>query len=107
MTEFGRRKDGRVYPTKQSAGYRGITKQLTAKDLKHIHIHGLSLAGYAVDLADGMRKKALNRAVGKYGKADTMAELSLLRTKYEGNARMERVVDSDIAYIAKGKFEED
>ena len=106
MTEFGRRKDGRVYP-KPSAGYRGITKQLTAKDLKHIHIHGLSLAGYAVDLADGMRKKALNRAVGKYGKADTMAELSLLRTKYEGNARMERVVDSDIAYIAKGKFEED
>ena len=106
MTEFGRRKDGRVYP-KPSAGYKGITKQLTAKDLKHIHIHGLSLAGYAVDLADGMRKKALNRAVGKYGKADTMAELSLLRTKYEGNARMERVVDSDIAYIAKGKFEED
>ena len=106
MTEFGRRKDGRVYP-KPSAGYRGITKQLTAKDLKHIHIHGLSLAGYAVDLADGMRKKALNMAVDKYGKADTMAELSLLRTKYEGNARMERVVDSDIAYIAKGKFEED
>ena len=106
MTEFGRRKDGRVYP-KPNAGYKGITKRLTTEDLKHIHIHGLSLAGYAVDLADGMRKKALNRAVDKYGKGDTMAELSLLRTKYEGNARMERVVDSDIAYIAKGKFEED
>ena len=106
MTEFGRRKDGRVYP-KSNARYKGITKQLTTEDLKHIHIHGLSLAGYAVGLADGMRKKALNRAVGKYGKADTMAELSLLRTKYEGNARMERVVDSDIAYIARGKFEED
>ena len=27
--------------------------------------------------------------------------------KNDGNARMEKVIDSDIAYIAKGKFEED
>ena len=40
------------------------------------------------------------------GKADTMAELSLLRSKYDGNARMEKVIDSDIAYVATGKFEE-
>ena len=106
MTEFGRRKDGRVYP-KQNAGYKGITKKLTANDLKHIHIHGLSIAGYALDLADNLRKKALGKAVAKYGKSDTMAELSMLRSKYEGNARMERVIDSDIAYIAKGRFEED
>ena len=106
MTEFGRRKDGRVYP-KKNAGYKGITKKLTAADLKHIHIHGLSMAGYALDLTDDFRKKALGKAVTKYGKADTMAELSMLRSKYEGNARMERVIDSDIAYIAKGRFEED
>ena len=106
MTEFGKRKDGRAYP-KPKAGYKGITKRLTSEDLKHIHVHGLSIAGYAVDLADDLRKRAINRAVDKYGKSDTMAELSLLRTKYEGNARMEKVIDSDIAYIAKGKFEED
>ena len=35
------------------------TKVLKAADLKKIHIHGLSLAGYALDLADGLRKKAL------------------------------------------------
>ena len=28
MTEFGRRKDGRVYP-KANAGYKGITKRLS------------------------------------------------------------------------------
>ena len=106
MTEFGRRKDGRVYP-KSSGKFKGITRKITQADLKKIHIHGLSLAGYALDLADGLRKKALEKSVSKYGKADTMAELSLLRSKYEGNARMERVIDSDIAYVAKGKFEED
>ena len=59
------------------------TKVLKAADLKKIHIHGLSLAGYTLDLADGLRKKALEKAVTKYGKGDTMAELSLLRTKYQ------------------------
>ena len=82
------------------------TKVLKAADLKKIHIHGLSLAGYAVDLADELRRKSLARAIEKYGKGDTMAELSLLRTKYQGNERMERVIDSDIAYVAKGRFEE-
>ena len=108
MTEFGTRKDGRVYP-KRSGGsrFQGITKKLSQADLKKIHIRGLSLAGYAVDLADDLRKRAISRAVGKYGKSDTMAELALLRSKYQGNERMERVIDSDIAYVAKGKFEED
>ena len=64
------------------------------------------MAGYALDLADDLRKRALANAITKYGKADTMAELSLLRSKYDGNERMERVIDSDIAYVATGKFEE-
>ena len=51
------------------------TKVLKAADLKKIHIHGLSLAGYALDLADSLRKKALEKAVTKYGKGDTMAGL--------------------------------
>ena len=106
MTEFGRRKDGRVYP-KRNGRFQGITRKTTEADLKKIHIHGLSLAGYALDLADDLRKRALGEAVTKYGKADTMAELSLLRSKYDGNERMERVIDSDIAYVARGKFEED
>jgi hypothetical protein len=106
MTEFRTRKDGRVYP-KGHGKFKGITKKLTQTDLKKIHIHGLSIAGYAVDLADDLRRRALTRAVDKYGKGDTMAELSLLRTKYQGNERMERVIDSDIAYIARGKFEEE
>ena len=105
MTEFGRRKDGRVYP-KSSGRFQGITKKITLADLKKVHIHGLSLAGYALDLADDLRERALAKTVTKYGKADTMAELSLLRSKYDGNARMEKVIDSDIAYVATGKFEE-
>ena len=105
MTEFGRRKDGRVYP-KRNGRFQGITRKITQADLKKVHIHGLSMAGYALDLADDLRKKALEKAVAKYGKADTMAELSLLRPKYDGNERMERVIDSDIAYVATGKFEE-
>ena len=105
MTEFGRRKDGRVYP-KRNGEFKGITRKITQADLKKVHIHGLSLAGYALDLADDLRKRALGKAVTKYGKADTMAELSLLRSKYDGNERMERVIDSDIAYVATGKFEE-
>jgi len=106
MTEFRTRKDGRKYPI-GTGKFKGITKKITSADLKKVHIHGLSLAGYALDLADGLRKKALEKAVTKYGKGDTMAELSLLRTKYQGNERMERVIDSDIAYVARGKFEED
>lgn len=105
MTEFRTRKDGRKYPV-GNRKFKGITKKITSVDLKKIHIHGLSLAGYALDLADSLRKKALEKAVTKYGKGDTMAELSLLRTKYQGNERMERVIDSDIAYVAKGRFEE-
>jgi len=105
MTEFRTRKDGRKYPI-GTGKFKGITKKITSADLKKVHIHGLSLAGYALDLADGLRKKALEKAVTKYGKGDTMAELSLLRTKYQGNERMERVIDSDIAYVARGKFEE-
>ena len=105
MTEFRTRKDGRVYP-KSSGKFKGITRKITQADLKKVHIHGLSLAGYALDLADDLRKRALGKAVTKYGKADTMAELSLLRSKYAGNARMEKVIDSDIAYVATGKFEE-
>ena len=107
MTEFGRRKDGRAYPKRKGAGFSGISKVLSTTDLKKIHIHGLSLAGYAVDLADDIRKRSLGKAGDRYGKADTMAELSLLRSKYKGNERMERVIDSDIAYVATGKFEED
>ena len=106
MTEFRTRKDGRVY-VKGNGKFQGIPKKITQADLKKIHIHGLSIAGYALDLADDMRKKALGKAVAKYGKGDTTAELSLLRSKYDGNARMEKVIDSDIAYIVKGKFEED
>ncbi len=83
------------------------TRVLTYEDLKKVHIHGLSLAGYAVDLADDLRKRSLCKAIEKYGKGDTMAELSLLRSKYEGNERMERVIDSDISFVAKGKFEAD
>ena len=86
--------------------FQGITRKITQADLKKIHIHGLSMAGYALDLADDLRKKALAKAVTKYGKGDTMAELSLLRSKYDGNPRMEKVIDSDIAYVATGKFEE-
>ena len=86
--------------------FSGITRRVSQADLKKIHIHGLSMAGYAVDLADDLRKKALTRAVEKYGKSDTLTELSVLRTKYQGNRRMERVIDSDIAYIARGRFEE-
>jgi len=106
MTEFRTRKDGRRYPI-GTGKFKGITKKITSADLKKVHIHGLSLAGYALDLADGLRRKALEKAVAKYGKGDTMAELSMLRTKYQGNERMERVIDSDIAYVARGKFEED
>ena len=104
MTEFRTRKDGRVYP--KGSKFQGITRKITQADLKKIHIHALSMAGYALDLADDLRKRALGKAITKYGKADTMAELSLLRSKYDGNARMEKVIDSDIAYVATGKFEE-
>jgi len=41
------------------------------------------------------------------GKSDAMAEPSLLRSKYHGNRRIGRVIDSDIAFVARGKFEED
>ena len=105
MTEFRTRKDGRVYP-KGNGKFQGITRKITQADLKKIHIHGLSLAGYALDLADDLRKHALAKAVTKYGKGDTMAELSILRSKYDGNPRMEKVIDSDIAYVATGKLEE-
>ena len=105
MTEFRTRKDGRVYP-KRNGRFQGITRKITQADLKKVHIHGLSLAGYTLDLADDLRKRALGKAVTKYGKADTMAELSLLRSKYGDNTRMEKVIDSDIAYVATGKFEE-
>ncbi|MDS0257725.1 hypothetical protein ApAK_08645 [Thermoplasmatales archaeon AK] len=104
LMEFRTKKDGTVYPIRRR--FEGITRALSAADLKKIHLHGLSLAGYALDLADDVRKRALEKAIKKYGKADTMAELSLLRIKYEGNARMERVIDSDIAYVAAGKFGE-
>ena len=106
MTEFRTRKDGRVY-VKGNGRFHGIKKKITQADLKKAHIHGLSIAGYALDLADDLRKKALGKAVAKYGKGGTMAELSILRSKYAGNARMEKVIDSDMAYIAKGRFEED
>ena len=45
MTEFRTRKDGRVYP-KSSGKFKGITRKITQADLKKVHIHGLSLAGY-------------------------------------------------------------
>ncbi|WP_276935460.1 hypothetical protein [Ferroplasma acidiphilum] len=110
MTEFRTRKNGKAYPLRNNRVVQKATQkatQISQAQLKKIHIHGLSLAGYAVDLADSLRKKALVKAVNKYGKSDTMAELSLLRDRYAGNERMERVIDSDIAYIAKGKFEEE
>ena len=44
------------------------TKVLKAADLKKIHIHGLSLAGYTLDLADGLRKKALEKSSYKIRK---------------------------------------
>ena len=106
MTEFRTRKNGKAYPIRNNRVVKRAT-EISKAQLKKIHIHGLSLAGYAVDLADDLRKKSLAKAVNRYGKADTMAELSLLRDKYAGNERMERVIDSDIAYIAKGKFEEE
>jgi len=106
MTEFRTRKNGKAYPISNNRAVKRA-REISQAQLKKIHIHGLAMAGYAVDLADSLRKKALNKAVNRYGKSDTMAELSLLRDRYAGNERMERVIDSDIAYIAKGKFEEE
>lgn len=100
---FGRRKDGRVYPKKS---VQKISRSIN-KIPKKITIHGLAWAGYVVDYADNLRHKSLSRAVDKYGKTDTMHELIQMRKKYEGNERMKRVIDSDIDYLAKGKFEED
>jgi hypothetical protein len=106
MTEFRTRKDGKVYP-KGVAKFKGMAKKITQTDLKKVHIHALSIAGYALDLADDLRKRALEKAVTMYGKGDTMAELAILRKKYDNSERMKRVIDSDISYVANGKFEED
>ena len=84
-----------------------ISKEQFQKGLKKVHIHGLSWAGYVLDYADDLRKKALNLAVEKYGKGEVMSELSALRIRHNGNTRLENVIDSDMAYISTGKFEED
>lgn len=107
---FGKRKDGKVYP-KKAKSVPGRIKDLSSnvkKMPKRVTIHGLSWAGYVVDYADEIRKKALSKAVEKYGKGEVMQEMGLLRAKYEGKGdkRLQRVVDSDLAYLAKGNFEE-
>ncbi len=106
MVEFRTiRKNGkkRVVPLNGSSSHQGITsKALSYADLKKMHIHGLVIAGWAIDLADSERHKAIDRAVDKYGKTDTMAKLLALRQKYEKSGKEDRlkVVDSDIKYIA-------
>lgn len=106
MTEFRTRKNGKAYPLRNNRVVEKAT-QISQAQLKKMHIHGLTWAGYVVDYADDLRHKSLSRAVDKYGKTDTMDELIQMRKKYEGNERMGRVIDSDLDYLAKGKFEED
>ena len=65
MTEFRTRKNGKAYPLRNNRVVQKAT-QISQAQLKHIHIHGLAIAGYAVDLADNLRKKALVKAVNKH-----------------------------------------
>ena len=108
MATTFRKKDGRTIPIKDQAS-RAYTysKQMTYQQIKKAKIHGLTWSGYVLNYADDLRKKALNIAVQKYGKGEVMSELSALRIKHSGNTRLENVIDSDMAYISKGKFEED
>lgn len=108
MTTTFRRKDGRTIPIKDQAS-RAYTysKQMTYQQIKKAKIHGLFISGYLLDLADNERKKFLQRAIKNYGKSEVIAELGNLRKTKAGNKRAERVIDSDLSYMANGKFEED
>lgn len=106
-TQF-RKKDGRTIPISDKA-HKAYTysKQMTLQQIKKAQIHGLFISGYLLDLADDERKKFLNRAIKKYGKSEVIAELGNLRKTKEGNQRAEKIIDSDLSYLANGKFEED
>ena len=110
MTKFRtvkRNGNKRVVPI--SEGYRKVkSKALSYADLQKMHIHGIVIAGWAIDLADSERHKAIDRAVARYGKTDTTAKLLEMRQKYESDGKTGRlkVVDADIAYVA-GKKEYD
>ena len=109
MTNFRSRPDGSKFPVShtRSKPVKMISKEQIKGTVKHVHIHGLTWSGYVLNYANDLRHKSLNIAVQKYGKGEVMQELAALRTRYNGNTRLENVIDSDMAYILKGKFEED
>ncbi len=100
--------DGRKVPLNEKAK-RAYTysKRMTYEDVKKAKIHGLFITGYILDIADNERRKYLRKAIEKYGKSDIISELGNLRQVKSGDQRAERVIDSDLAYLAIGKFEED
>ena len=100
--------DGRKVPMKDKA-QRAYTysKQMTGEQIKKAKIHGLFISGYILDMADHERRKYLQKAISKYGKSDVISELGNLRSLKGGDQRAERVIDSDLSYLATGKFEED
>ena len=100
--------DGRKVPFNEALkkGYT-YSKQMTYDQVKKARIHGLFFTGYILDMADHERRKYLQKAIAKYGKSDVISELGNLRSLKSGDQRAERVIDSDLAYLATGKFQED
>ncbi len=109
MTEFGRRKDGRVYPKGNRRKGQAISRKLTAKEIEDLtgvgirHPGSLTDLGYHISEPESMKHAALNRAVRKYGMKETLRKLGeLYRLDYNKPELKARIV-RDIQFVSGGK----
>ena len=109
MTEFGRRKDGRVYPKGNRRKGQPISRQLTAKEIEDLtgvgirHPGSMTSLGYHINLPVAQRRSALVKAEQKYGRKETLRKLGeLYRLNYSRPALRSRIVE-DIRFVSGGK----
>ena len=110
MTEIRTvKRNGKSWRAPMKAGKRtGIERKLTPREIEDLTGVGIRLPGSLTDLGyhigepEARKHAALNRAVQKYGRKETLRKLGeLYRLDYNRPALKTRIVD-DIRYVSGG-----
>ena len=103
------KRNGKTWKAPLNNGGQKIEKQLTSKDIQDLtgvgmmHPGSLTELGYRINEPQAKKHAALDAAVDKYGRTDTLRKLGeLYRLDYNRPKLRAKIVE-DIKYVSEGK----
>ena len=101
----------RTVPIGGSSGK--VERKLTPKEIEDLtgvgikHPGSLTSLGYHINEQEKRKHAALDRAVGKYGRKETLRKLGELYRLDYNRPELRDEISRDIRYVAGAKFQED